>query len=439
MDGAPPDAPSQSGPPPFVNLRWLISRTVRQAGQMNKHVHKLLSAQRDILSPQAIAAIEAAMLELKKAIAAQTGKQALLEEMSNLEKAANKWLKPHPNAGLRENVEVLLVAIAVAMAIRTFFLQPFKIPTGSMQPTLYGITQDNLIDRPEVKFPNFIAQFCGFWFNGVQYKEVQAKTDGPITTRDESPQRFLLFNLKQSFWIDGVKHTVWFPPDNLWARAGLDGFGQSRTYKKGEDVIRLKTYSGDHLFVDRISYNFRRPKRGEIIVFETQGIEGMRAQDWGQFYIKRLVALGDEHVRIGDDRHLIINDQKLTAATSHFENVYSDQALSRPPQDSQFSGHVNEVVGERFGRGNLSRLFPDENHEYSYADLCRIQGLPVTYDKPGIRPNHYMVMGDNTMNSSDSRTWGDFAREKVIGKSFFIYWPIGRQNDRPSRFGWGYR
>ena len=57
-----------------------------------------------------------------------------------LEKVANKWLKPYPNAAWRENVEVLLVALAVAMGIRTFFLQPFKIPTGSMQPTLYGVT-----------------------------------------------------------------------------------------------------------------------------------------------------------------------------------------------------------------------------------------------------------------------------------------------------------
>src|SRR6185369_11576473 len=195
MDGAPPDAPSQSGPPPFVNLRWLISSTVRQAGQMNKHVHKLLSAQRDILSPQAIAAIEAAMLELKKTIAAQTGKQALLEEMSNLEKAANKWLKPHPNAGLRENVEVLLVAIAVAMAIRTFFLQPFKIPTGSMQPTLYGITpslsEPPQFVPPDVKFPNFIVQFVEFWISGIQYKEAIAKIDGEIDAKDPTPQRFL--------------------------------------------------------------------------------------------------------------------------------------------------------------------------------------------------------------------------------------------------------
>jgi signal peptidase I len=40
-------------------------------------------------------------------------------------------------------------------------------------------------------------------------------------------------------------------------------------------------------------------------------------------------------------------------------------------------------------------------------------------------------MGDNTMNSSDSRFWGDFPGGQVIGKSFFVYWPITK------RFGWG--
>jgi len=415
---AAPAAPS--GPTPFINWRWFTSRTVRQAGQMQKHVEKLVSAQRDILAPKALAAMEAAMLDLKKAIRTAPSRQALLDQMTKLEEAANAWLKPYPNAGIRENIEVLLVAIAVAMAIRTFFLQPFKIPTGSMQPTLYGITEENLIDHPEVEFPNPIGQFLSFWFNGVQYKRVTADADGEITVLEPAPQRFLLFNLRQHFWINGVQHTVWFPPDKIWSRAGLDGFAR-KTYKKGDDVIRLKTFSGDHLFVDRFTYNFRRPNRGDIIVFETEGIEGMDRSNWGQFYIKRLVGLSGEHVRIGDDRRLIINNEKLSAATPRFARVYSEEALKRPPQDSHYSGHVNGVVASQYSAHNLAPLFRDENQEFI------------------ISPNHYMVMGDNTMNSSDSRTWGEFDREKVIGKSFFIYWPIGSQNGRPSRFGWGYR
>jgi signal peptidase I len=48
-----------------------------------------------------------------------------------------------------------------------------------------------------------------------------------------------------------------------------------------------------------------------------------------------------------------------------------------------------------------------------------------------IASNHLFVMGDNTMNSLDSRFWGDFPESSIIGKSFFVYWPI------TSRFGWG--
>ena len=56
-----------------------------------------------------------------------------------------------------------------------------------------------------------------------------------------------------------------------------------------------------------------------------------------------------------------------------------------------------------------------------------------------VRPDHYIVMGDNTVNSSDSRSWGDFSQENVIGKSFLVYWPFGPQDGRKSRFGWGNR
>jgi len=391
---------------------------------MCKHIQRILDAQRDLLSRDAIQNVEKAIADLRNTIASNPNSSVLDAKMTDFEGIANKWLKPYPNAGLRENVEVLLVAIAVAMAIRTFFLQPFKIPTGSMQPTLFGITEENFIDRPDVKFPNPVKAFFTFWSRGISYTHKVAKATGAFQPVDLVPQRLLLFNLFQRFKIgDGRDQWILFPPDDLWRRAGLmdrySGEVKPRVFQKGDDVIKLKVISGDHLFVDRVTYNFRRPKRGEIIVFETKGINHPGIS--GDFYIKRMVAMGDEHVRIGDDRHLVINGKRLDAGTPHFENVYSFDP-AQPPADSRYSGHLNDhMAGELVRFRGLAPLFPDEAHEQV------------------VRPNHYMVMGDNTINSSDSRTWGDFPRENIIGKSFFVYWPIGDQAGRGSRFGWGYR
>src|SRR6266849_1922269 len=131
-------------------INWLFgSRTARQAGDMCKHVRKIFNAQRDILSPPALSALEGVMRDTQNAIREKVCEEGLKKQMANLEAAANKWFKPYPNASIRENVEVLLVALAVAMGIRTFFAQPFKIPTGSMQPTLFGVTTTNLINVPD--------------------------------------------------------------------------------------------------------------------------------------------------------------------------------------------------------------------------------------------------------------------------------------------------
>src|SRR5450432_758718 len=101
---------------------------------------------------------------------------------------------------------------------------------------------------------------------------------------------------------------------------------QGRVYHKGDLVANLRVSAGDHLFVDRLTYNFRKPARGDIIVFETAGIaEDMRNRYHippDQFYIKRLVGLPGEKVQIGNDRHLRINGERLDASTPHFENVY---------------------------------------------------------------------------------------------------------------------
>ena len=395
---------------------------------MRKHVQKILSAQRDLLSPQATQAVEASLADLRKVIQQNSPRKDVENQMGELEKTANKWLKPYPYGGLRENIEVFLVAIAVAMAVRTFFLQPFKIPTGSMQPTLFGITSDPDFSRSEAfhddlkptedfDISNPAARFFRFWQRGVQYKYEIAKNDGGITAWEENPKKFLLFNLRQRFFLgeEKVPYTVWFPPDNLLKRAGLLNYwGQPnpKVFKKGDVIFKIKVHSGDHLFVDRFTYNFRRPKRGEIIVFETRGIDGL-PQD--QYYIKRLIGLGGETLQIGNDRHLVINrTNHLDKTTPHFEHVYSFDP-KRPPEDSKFSGHLNQYVANQFNLGNLAQRFPNEQAQFT------------------VTPDRYLVMGDNTVNSLDSRTWGDFPRANVIGKSFFVYWPFG--NSRGTRPG----
>lgn len=392
----------------MIIFKWLLYRTVRQAVEFRRHVLRVLRAQRDILSPESIKAIETACESLKQAIDAPFDKKTILERIEKLELVANKHIKPYPHAAWRENVEVFLVAIAVAMGIRTFFLQPFKIPTGSMQPTLYGIVHYNLKNNPSIQPPTGLQAIYNSWVKGTSYYHVVAKADGELNSISK-PIKFLFFNILQTFKIGDTMHFVWFPPDQLFDGINRAGVFEGQKFRKGDDVIKLLVVSGDHLFVDRLTYNFRRPERGEIIVFETRGIEGIPQN---QFYIKRLVGLGGERLRIGNDNHVVVNGVRLDASTPGFEFVYT---FGPNIGESRYSGHINDTVAAKFRKAGIAPKFPDENTEFY------------------VRPNHYIVLGDNTLNSLDSRYWGDFPRENVIGKAFFVYWPISQ------RFGWGYR
>ena len=401
-----------------MNYRWFISRTVRHATTMRKHVRHMLDAQRDILSPQAIENVSASLAELNTAIHSNIKKDELFKLMQKTDEVADKWLKKYPNANYRENVEVFLVALAVAMGIRTFFVQPFKIPTGSMQPTLYGVvstpdmshrrqmpptfTDDQAKKRDALVFPTGIDRVKD-WFAGISYLEVKAKVDGTLEQVGE-PFGIRVINFWQTLTIGGKTHIIFFPPDygqsTLQNRTGLE---RGDVFKKGDAVVRMKIQAGDHLFVDRLTYNFRKPKRGEIAVFATAGIEDYRRDTWkmpgDQFYIKRMVAMRNERVQIGADQHLIINGTRLDSSTPHFENVYATTQASTDP-DNLFNGHTPMV------------LFTDGN-EFK------------------VRSNHFMVMGDNTGNSLDSRFFGDVDMDYIIGKEFFVYWPLTK------RFGWG--
>ena len=430
-------------------LRRFFSQPVREAIAMRKHVQRLLNAQRDLLSPQAITTVQGKIDELNTSIALGKNIGDIRLKTEELQFAGEKWIKPYPNPVWRENVEVLLVAIAVAMGIRTFFLQPFKIPTGSMQPTLYGVnsTPDYTIPIMEADQADYLSdaqksllritvnkldqerkdmviptgwQRIKEWFQGVSYLHVVAQADGAIDKNSFHLQKILIFNIRETFSIDGVEQTIWFPPDfgesDLRSRAGIF---TGKVYHKGEDVVKMKVMAGDHLFVDRLTYNFRKPKRGEIVVFETRWIPEDQRFRWripsDEFYIKRLVGLSGETISLKQDYsvlntpqgnlpvgNLIVDGQPISASTPHFENLYSFYDT---------------------GQGTNNVLEYHENHYYGHA---MIQNL-APGQEVHIAPGNAFMMGDNTMNSLDSRYWGDIPEKAIIGKSFFVYWPLSKR------------
>ncbi|HVE91912.1 MAG TPA: signal peptidase I [Actinomycetota bacterium] len=163
----------------------------------------------------------------------------------------------------------------------------------------------------------------------------------------------------------------------------------------------------DRVLVNKLTYRFHKPERGDIVVFEDPSppqcrqIPGLalppecnksiprKARDWfaelfgiptgdnTKDFIKRIVALPGEEFEMRDG-DVFINGRK-----TDFE---SKKGVEGPQKDET-------------------------------------DWTPVKIPK-----DHYWVLGDNRANSSDSRTFRSIHRDKVVGKAFVIVWP-------PKRFG----
>lgn len=118
----------------------------------------------------------------------------------------------------------------------------------------------------------------------------------------------------------------------------------------------------DRLFVNKFAYNFEKISRGDVVVF-------YYPRDITKSYIKRVIALPGDNIRI-DDGRLFVN-------------------------------------GHRVDEPYVPRQFRDTR---SMADMVVPQG-------------QFFVMGDHRSISSDSRDFGPVTRKLIYGKAAFIYWP----------------
>lgn len=405
---------------------WLASPAARGGLACERHVRRLLHAQRDLVSEEGRRELEAALRQLRAAWAGGSPRAAIRAAMAEAREVQDRWLVDTARHRVRELNEMFYFGLLVVITLRTFFVEPMRIPTGSMEPTLSGIRVEDLRERADVGIPVGLARWVELWVHGHHYLHVVAEAAGRLEQIGPiEPLRPWLKGLpafrKQRFRLGGIEYTVVLPPGELPEVAGLKpgqllfyhgGVKPDRYYRAGDDILRMRVHAGDHLLVDRFTYNFRHPRRGEIVVFVAEGI---RALHEGGHYIKRLVGLGGERVRIGDDRHLVINGCRLDGQTPGFEGIYS---FTGRPAHGGYSGHLNDATAVRFlglRPGSLAPRFPDGRAEFR------------------VRPGHYLVMGDNTVSSYDGRRWGDFPNRNVTGRALVVYWPRG------DRSGWVHR
>ncbi len=432
-------------------LRWLISRDYRKASELRAIVRKHFRHQSDVLPTAHRDAIATGLTEFEATVARPEVKGPEIQAAADkLEGIANKWLQRYPNASFRDNAESFLGTFALVFAVKTFFLSPMQIPTGSAQPTYYGITCEDLRDHPEVPFPSGVSGWLSKIWNGEAWYELIAEDDCELAEMDARrlkpvggtlPIPFPGFDRKFPVPVrlaNGQLKTYIIPwaPEEAKHLGLIDPttYGPRKTrFKKGEPIVRCVTRSGDRIVVERVMYNFRQPKRGEYFVFQSSGVgDHPGAVTQGTHYIKRLVGGPNERLRIGNDRHVYVNERRLEATDPGFERVlgFDPQKLAR---DSQYSGYVNgqayiapqlaaamEARPDRFSveewRGEAERIA--RGGSYSVAKYFPDEATVHT-----LQPHHYMGFGDNTMGSSDSRAWGEVPEQKIIGKSCFVMWP----------------
>jgi signal peptidase I len=297
-------------------------------------------------------------------------------------------------------IELSLVVLVLAFGMRTFFFHPMSIPTGSMEPTFMGDHSLFLSDDEILNPPGVFRALYSRLILGKQSIHVRATKSGVFQILDPIPRSLLWIFKQQRFSIEGAVHKIWFPPKNLWARAGLES---GMNFSEGADVIRLRVESGDHLLVNRWVYHFRRPRRGEAVVLATKRID---LNPLSQFYLKRLVGFGRESVRIGDDRLVRIDERLIDSSLLGFEQVAQSTGV---PVEGTYSGYLNGTVARRYRLVDSAPLFPTE------------------MDSLMIRFGNVFVLGDNSANSLDSRTWGDFSQEAIIGRPSFVFWPFSKR------------
>ncbi|NBR49420.1 S26 family signal peptidase, partial [bacterium] len=255
----------------------LTPRYIKDAKNYIHGAKKFLSYKKDILQHSQVRQIESGILDLRSAIRARS----------------REAVSVATSASLRENIEVFLVAVVIAAGVKAFLIQPFRIPTGSMQPTLYGIVGVPTETPP----PNPLTRAFEFFILGRHSFDLRAKEEDVVVSLSE--KTYANFFTFTQIVCRRHTYTLFVPRDPLMRYFRVV---PGRQYAAGEVIARGHMDTGDQVFVDKVSYNFVKPASGDVFVFKTTGIReiesGLDPAMGSQHYIKRLVGMPGDTLRI---------------------------------------------------------------------------------------------------------------------------------------------
>ena len=338
----------------------------------------------DLLTCEERAAFDQAISELAAAPAEKRYETEAVKKCAVFSKrgAVGDWL------------DLFLVVGAVAFGLRALYFQPFRIPTSSMQPTLYGV---HYVDRNHAGMPLLgkINKLTDALFYTSKAVNARVKEPGRVAPESLRYDPSGLFGSTE-FSIGSTFYSLPGDPAKVVDYARLDPAAE---YRRGDVLGDGFITLGDHLFVERFSIYLTPLERGDVIVFTTGGLideEGVPVVNGGYFYIKRLAALPGDTVKIVDDQ-LYVKPQgseefkKIQDISPRFKKIYSGRG--------GYHGHLANMGAGAFSCGG----------EYT------------------VPAGHYFMLGDNSRFSKDSRFFGAVPRRNIMGRAFLVFWPFSRR------------
>ena len=369
----------------------------KQLSQLVRHARTFRSAHVDIMKPADLSFLDERLSSAKTILKRGTSEE-MAEQSSRLNDCLEELDPPKKFSGWRDNFDVLVVAVSVAMAFRAYFYQPFKIPTGSMQPTLYGIHTVSIPPEKATLTDRQPFLFFKWLITGESFQIVRAKATGSISFGNSSASKKPGYT---PILIAGIPHYV--PNDVVsynQATHEVSVGNLKLTYgsrvREGEVIWSGKVISGDFVFVNRWLWNFRHPKRGEVMVFSTNGIRSL-AQ--GTHYIKRMTGLPGETLQVMPP-YLLVNG-KRTLEPERIAQITRKEKLA--PWAPNYAGFNPS--------GSAAHSIPNGS-------------LVTSEDQVKLTADQYYAMGDNSFNSYDSRYWGPVPERNLLGPASVVYWPF---------------